>query len=438
MKKLLIFTLFIANFCILLAFWWHFSGPLLFTDSLGPTLISVGRLLGQIATMLVLLQFVLIGRVKWVESVFGLDKLSVIHKWNGYIILVLVLLHPFLITNGHAILNDSTYPGQYIDFLKHWDDVMLAFIGYILLLITIVLSATIIRKRLKYETWYYVHVFNYAAVALISLHQFNFGTAVESPAWKYYWFAMYAFAVGNLVWFRFIRPYLKFTKHQFKVAQIEKAGPATSIYITGRHMESFKIRAGQFMIFRFLQKGFWWQAHPFSMSMAPNGKEIRLTAKGLGDYTNQLPNIKPDTKVMIDGPHGVFTEALAAKEKLLFIAGGIGITPIYSMLEAMGSRSEHAILLYANKTRLETVFGKELEALAVQKKFNLVHIITDEIVPGFETGRLDKDMLARLVPDITERDIFLCGPPPMIFGLRSSLHELGVAKSNIHFERFTL
>ncbi len=179
---------------------------------------------------------------------------------------------------------------------------------------------------------------------------------------------------------------MKTMQHKFIVERVEKEGPATSVYITGRNMQSFTIKAGQFMIFRFLQKGFWWQAHPFSISEAPNGNRIRLTAKGLGDFTNEMPKLLPGTRVIIDGPHGVFTEDLITKDKQLFIAGGIGITPIFSMLESMKERSKNAILLYANKTRAETVFASELDVLSKKYGFKLVHILRNETVPGYETG----------------------------------------------------
>ncbi len=439
MKKIFIFGLFAAIFCITVSFWWHFSGQMLFAGNLGSTSISIGRLFGMIATLLVLLQFILIGRVKWVEKVFGLDKLSRIHGLNGKIAFLLIAAHVFLITTGYKLINESSYLGQFTDFLLNWEDVLKAVLGFLILIFTVGLSVSIARKRLKYETWYYVHVFNYLFILLIYGHQFENSTALISPAFKLFWYFLYGAVALNMLWFRFISPLLKFRKHRFTVARVEKEGPATSIYITGQKMDEFKIDAGQFMIFRFLQKGFWKQAHPFSLSQAPRDNEVRLTAKGLGDFTNELPNIKPGTQVIIDGPHGIFTRKLAEPKKpLLFIAGGIGITPIFSMLEDMKQDNHNTVLLYSNKTREETVFGDELKTLSEQNGFKLINILSNEEVPGYEHGMLNKEAIAKLVPDVASREVFLCGPPPMMTALKSALVELGVDKHHIHFERFAL
>lgn len=439
MKKTLLYIVLLSVFTAVIASWWHFSGYLLEAGQLSSTLLGLSRLIGLLAAAMLLLQLILIGRVKWVESVFGLDKLSRLHRTNGYIILGLILLHPFLMTLTYSMLNETGYVSQLAQFLQHWEHVLLAFIGFLILLITIGLSISIVRRKLKYEGWYYVHIFNYAAVILIFFHTRETTPDAQSTPWLIFWYGLYIFTFGNVLWFRFTRPIINFMRHRFTVSRVEDLEIATSIYITGRNMDKFKITAGQFMIFRFLQKGFWPQAHPFSMSMAPNGKELRLTAKKVGDFTNELPNIKPGTKVIIDGPHGVFTENLIFKDKLLFIAGGIGITPIRSILESLGSRYPDKILIYSNKSLAETALGDEVANLSKSNNFSLINIYSEEKVPGAEYyGRLDKEMLARLVPDLAGREIFLCGPPQMMTALRAAMVELGVPKKQIHFERFAL
>ena len=439
MKRFLIYLILIANFIFAGWFWWHLNAAYFNTGSLGTTFIALGRLTGILATQLILLQFILIGRVRWVESVFGLDKLSRIHRLNGYLILALVILHPLLITQGHSMLNSSSYLGQFVDFLLHWDDVLKAFLGLCVLLLTIGISITIVRRHLKYESWYFVHLLNYTVLILIVQHQLMYGSFAASTVFRYYWYLIYVFSVANFLYFRWIKSYMNFYKHDFTVTKVEPEGPATSIYIGGKNMENFKIKAGQFMRYAFQQPGYRLQAHPFSMSQAPDGKEIRLTAKAIGDFTrDMIPKVKVGTKVVIDGPYGVFTEDKIQQDKLLFIAGGIGITPIYSILEDMGNRHPDKILLYSNKTRQETVFAGDLDALSKQHGFKLINILSDEEVVGYEHGRLDKDALARLVPDIAERDVFLCGPPPMMVALRQAMIELGVPKSHIYWERFAL
>ncbi len=448
LKKTLLYIVLIGFFTIIVGAWWYNYGFMFSSGQLSDVLLAISRLVGLLAAFLLPLQLILIGRVKWVESVFGLDKLSRLHRINGLVILGLIIAHPFLMILIYSRLNQTSFLAQYSAFVfGGFGDILFAFIGFVMLLATIIWSLTIVRRKLKYEWWYYVHVFNYLAIALIFLHIHEMTEASQLAIWPIFWIGIYVFTALNVLWFRFTRPSLRFYQHKFTVSRVEDLGVATSIYISGRNMDKFKIDAGQFMIFRFLQIGFWTQAHPFSLSWAPIANspgrtELRLTAKKLGDFTNELPKIKVGTQVLIDGPHGVYTEKLITKDKLLFIAGGIGITPIRSILESLGTRHRDKILLYSNKTPAETVLADELAQLSEQNSFKIINIYADvelaALPAGAEHGRLDKAALARLVPDIAERDIFLCGPPPMMLALRKAMVELGVPKSQIHFERFAL
>lgn len=438
MKRFLIYLLLVLNFCVLLSFWWHHSGDLLFSGILANSLLSIGRLVGLLAMNLILLQLILIGRVKWVETVFGLDKLSRLHRWNGHIILVLILLHPFLIILSHSLINQTTFLSQWADFLLHWRFVILAFLGWLLLLLTIGLSITIVRKRLKYETWWYVHFLNYAVILLVFWHQLQFTPEAFDPWFKTYWWAIYIFAFANLVWFRLVMMLYKSYKYDFRVSRVVDEGVATSVYMKSKHMDEFKVKAGQFMFYSFYQKGFRGEKHPFSFSMMPKNDEIRFTAKRVGDYTNKLPGLEVGQRVLIDGPHGSFTEDKITRDKLLFIAGGSGITPIRALLESLGDRHPDKILLYSNKTRADIMLGDELEELSKQYGFKIVNILSDEEAAGYEHGRLDQSTLARLVPDLANRDVLLCGPPAMMDALKPALLNLGLPKRHLHWERFAL
>lgn len=437
MKKALFYGLLILNFIILIAFWWLISGPMLFTDNLGSTFIALGRLAGLLSANLILIQLVLIGRTILLESTFGLDRLSVAHKWNGYTVIIFLILHPILLTLGYSILTETTYLGQYKDFILNWHDVLKAALGFWLILGTVFLSITIIRKKLKYETWYYVHLFNYAALALAFGHQMNFASAAQSPAFKLYWLTLYGIAF-LIIARRFLKPIWDLYRFRFTIERVEQEGPATSIYIKGRDLGQFPIQAGQYMIVRFLQQGFWAEAHPFSLSLAPNNNHLRITAKGLGDFTNKMPALLPGTKVLIDGPLGIFTALRSQNNKLLFIAGGIGITPLRSLMESLQSSKKDIVLLYANKTKQDIVFLSELQTLTVKPGNRLINILSNETVEGYASGMLDKSKIAELVEDVKERDVYLCGPPPMMKAVRKALIELGIPKSKIYYEKFAL
>lgn len=437
MKKFLIYCLFLANIAVVSYFWWQSSGSLINSGSGASIGVAISRLAGLIATQLALTQLILIGRIKWVESVFGLDKLSRVHKWNGYTILGLVVLHVFIQLQTFASLNEISILEQLFAYIKVDDDFLKAVLAFCILIGTVFLSVTIVRKQLKYEWWYWVHLFNYFTFILFVSHQLKFGSSIQDPFFQYYWIATYVFTALHIAWFRFGKPTLNLLTQDFTVSRVEDLGSATSVYISGKNLENFKRSSGQFMIFRFLQKGFWYEAHPFSLSWGANNSQIRFTAKKLGDFTHKLPLLQTGTKVLIDGPHGVFTSQKITKNKVVLIAGGIGITPLRSLTEELAGTMD-LTLLYSARTKADAVLLNELKEIQAKKPFKLTEIYADERIAGAEYGRLDKDMLARLVPDVTERDVFLCGPPPMMMAIRTILKQLKLPNKQLHWERFAL
>ena len=337
------------------------------------------------------------------------------------------------------MLNDISPGSQFLEFLRFWDYVRFAAIG-ILVFVTVFTTATALRKRLTYEQWYYTHIFAYAAIALVSAHQFGVGGDFRiTPPFRVYWIVLYVAVVGTLVFYRFARPLYFSRRHRFTVGRIEKeTDDVTSLYITGRNLDEFPIRAGQFMILRFLSKQMWWQAHPFSLSCLPNEDHIRVSIKNLGDFTSQVPTIPPGTNVLIDGPHGAFTAKQCTQEKILLIGAGIGITPLRSLIEEFMLEKRDIVLLYSNRTSDGIVFHDELRILARKGQLTIHHVLSRDPDWTGEKGRIDQEKLRRLVPDLLERDVFLCGPVPMMLGVSHALRELNVKKSRIHYERFAL
>lgn len=437
MKKSIVYAVFIGNLLIATWFWWQYSSVLFLTGQTESIMLGVSRLAGIVATQLALIQLMLIGRIKWVEEQFGLDKLSRVHKWNGYAVLSLVILHVFLVTKAYAGFGGTSYFAQSAELITKYDDVFKAFLAYLLLITTVLLSISIVRRKLKYEYWYYVHILNYLTFVLFVGHQLELGISAESLGFKIYWLATYSITALHILWFRFANPLLNLWKHDFTISKVENLGIATSIYIEGRSLESFKRESGQFFIFRFLQEGFWYEAHPFSLSWSASNSQLRITAKALGDFTGKLKDLKAGTKVLIDGPHGVFTAKQIKRNKVLMIAGGIGITPLRGLAEDI-TRKTDAVLLYSAKSKREAVLLDEIEDLSNRNGIRIVPIFSEEKVQNAEHGMLDEARLQRLVPDLTEREVFLCGPPPMMAAVRKQLSNLGLPKKQFHWERFAL
>jgi len=437
-KKTLAWAFWALNLAVIVYFWAPNGLLEVGSGDIIAALHAIARLFGLLATFCALTQFVLMGRVGWLEPIFGLDRLAIFHRRNGVATLTFILLHSSLMTLTHPLLQHSTNFLGVLELPYVW----LAAIAEVLFVLTVGMSIYIVRKHLKFETWYAVHLLNYAAIALVPWHQLtNGGDFLVNPTFSYYWIGLYAFTALNVLIWRFGRTGWLYLRHRFEVDKVvQQTATATSVYIKGKNMDKFHSKAGQFILVRFLARPFVWQEHPFSLSKVTDAQGLRLTIRQLGDFTNMVPQLKPGTKVWVSGPFGAFTHELQRTNKLLYIVGGIGITPIYSMIQDQAARGEtgNAIMLYGNRTEADTIFLKELTALSQQIKMPIYNVLSDQKDYKGEKGFIDKEKIARLVPDVATRDVFLCGPPPMMAGIRAMLHELGVPESQIHYERFAL
>jgi len=405
-------------------------------------LLAIARLFGLIAVVGVLTQFILIGREVWIEQLFGLDKLSRVHHIIGQVTYFFIILHPTLVIYAYSLLRHKNYIQQELEILNTFKDTPLALFGVILFTVVVGLSIYIVRKRLKYETWYYVHLLNYLAVASVWGHQLANGEDfLSQPIFVKYWYALYIFVFGNFLISRFIRPAILFYKHRFYIENlVSETQDTTSVYINGKEMQKFNFQAGQFVFVRFLAKGYRWQKHPFSLSKSYDGKNIRLSIKASGDFTKTIPHLPINTPVWIDGPYGTFTQKSSNKDKILFIAGGIGITPIRSLIQELGSKNKDMILIYGNKSASDIVFKEELESFSQQFNFPIYHVLNnlEKPEPNYYQGFIDKQKIESIVKDVVEREVFLCGPPIMMTKLVPALKELGIDLKKIHFEKFSL
>jgi ferredoxin-NADP reductase len=191
-------------------------------------------------------------------------------------------------------------------------------------------------------------------------------------------------------------------------------------------------KPGQFFLWRFLTRGRWWASHPFSLSAAPDGRSLRITVKALGDFTGRIGSIAPGTRVVAEGPFGTFTTAVRRRDKVALIGGGIGITPIRSLLDEI---SGDVVAIYRVVSEDDVIFRAELEELARERGIEIFVVAGDHAT---EEGRrlLSPEHLQELVPDIAERDVYVCGPPAMTSAIERSVRHADVPRRHIHVERF--
>jgi len=418
---------------------WVRHGGLDQLTSLSGWLTAAGQVTALVGTYLALVQLVLMSRSPWLDQQLGMERLAVWHRWIGFSVLWLLLGHAVLTTLGYALGDSSSFLGEAWTLLMTYPYVLMATVALALLVMVAVTSVRAAQRRVSYETWYGLHLYTYLAIALGFGHELAVGTDfVNDPMARFYWIALYLVAAGLIVVFRIGQPVALSLRHRLRVAAVVPEGPGVaSIYVTGRDLDQLACRAGQYFIWRFLAGDGWWRAHPFSLSSAPNGDHLRITIKDLGDYSRRLLALKPGTRVFAEGPYGALTGARRRRSRALLIAGGIGITPLRALLEELPPGRGAVTVLYRASDWDDVVFHEELDQLVEDRGDRIHYLVGERGSRHMRRDPLAPRELGKLVPDVRQRDVYVCGPIPMMDAVRRSLHALKVPDAQIHMERFS-
>src|SRR5688500_18628646 len=423
-----------ANAGVVVSLWLATGGPADVHD-LSSGLTSAGRVAGLLGAYLVLVELLLLARITMLERIYGFERLAVAHRVNGRVAITLLVAHAALITAGYTTGDGISLAAEVERLITGYPGVITAIAGLALLVVVAVTSAVAVRRRLRYETWHFLHLYAYLAVALAFSHQLATGTDFHGrPAARAYWTGLYVVTLGALVTFRLVlRLARSLLVHRLRVERVvEEAPGVVSLEIGGERLHRLRAQAGQFFTWRFLTRERWWEAHPFSLSAAPDGRRLRITVKGLGDYTASLAAIPPGTRVIAEGPFGSFTAAARRRPRVALIAGGVGITPIRALLEAMPGGPEAITVVYRALRDDDVILRSELDELAGRRGVR-VHYL----VGGHDTTEpLSPERLRALMPDIATRDVYVCGPPAMVEATRATLGRSGVSRRHIVTERF--
>jgi predicted ferric reductase len=416
--------------------WWRDQPRDLYT--FGGWLTAAGRVTGLLAGYGVAVQLLLMSRAPALDRGIGTDRLARWHAFSGAYTVSLMLVHTVLITWGYAVSAKEGVIPQMSFLLTSYPDVLMATVALALFLLIAVLSVRAIYRRVRYETWYYVHFYTYLGLGLAFAHVFADGNEFRSDeSARIAWSALYI-AVGLVLFtYRIVIPIISAFRHRLRVVSVKREAPGvTSLYIAGRDLAALRPQPGQFFRWRFLTRDGWWQSHPFSLSIAPRAKikRLRITVKALGDYTAALQHVKPGTRVTAEGPYGAITAALRGPRKVALLAGGIGITAIRALAEAFADGAPHeVVLLYRVNEAREIVFRAELESLSRRGALDVHYLIGP---PGSAADVFVPGRLVAVLPDIADRDVFVCGPAGFTETAERALHEAGVSASRVHAERF--
>lgn len=410
--------------------WWKDTTDV---HGLGNYMTAVGQLLGLLSGYSVIILVALMARLPPLERGVGTDRLARWHAMGGRYTINLITGHVVTITWGYAATASTGILSEIKILLLQTPDILMATVAWGLLLGIGVVSARAVRRRVRYETWYYLHFYTYLAVALAFSHQFaDGGSFGESLAARFWWSALYGTVTALVVWFRIVVPLYSFMRHDFRVAGVRQEGPGViSVYIQGKHLNELSAEAGQFFRWRFLTRDMWWQSHPYSLSAAPGNDVMRITVKALGDHSSSLAALQPGTRVYAEGPYGALTATTATARGTVLLAGGVGITPLRALFATLPGK---ITLIYRASTPRDVVFRNELEAIARDKGAIVHYLIGSRQELGGDP--LNPRTLTGLVPGLHRQDVYVCGPPGMSDAAVAALAGAGVPRRRIHRESF--
>jgi predicted ferric reductase len=416
----------IGAFCV---GWWPLLRALRTPGRLDPTAV-VAHMSGMLAGYGVVVLVGLMSRTPALERAVGADRLSRWHGVGGRLVVTLVVIHA-----GAAVLGWAGSRREGI-LLAFWHVLrlpwlMAATVGTLLIVAVGVLSVRAARKRVSYETWHAIHLLVYVAVALSFVHQLAGPDLAGHRLLQLIWALLYAQVFTLVLRHRVLTPLRNAGRHRLRVQAVVPEGPGVvSIVIEGRDLHELRAESGQFFRWRFLAPDHWTTAHPFSLSAAPTATHLRLTVKTLGDGSARLQDLEPGTWVLAEGPYGAMTAERRTRRHVLLFAGGVGITPMRALFETLPIEpGQDLLLLYRARRREDLIFKDELDQIARLRGARVEYLVGPDVVLSPRTFR-------RLVPGLTQRDVYLCGPPGLATAVRDALRGAGLPEAQLHEERF--
>jgi predicted ferric reductase len=389
-----------------------------------------------VAFTILALQFVLTARLRWIEAPFGLDVVLHFHRTMAFVTMGLLCLHPLLVATAEGW-------GLLIRWQARWP-VWAGRLALLLLLAHAALATS--RRVLRYQTWRRLH--NTAAFGILSLgflHSWTLGDDLERLAARAVWASLLVVAWGAWLYGRFGRQWL-LKGASYRVVSVTREGPRVwTVTLEPPAGRVLTYAPGQFLFLRPHAGGLPDEEHPFSIASSPSpAGPLSLTIKESGDFTAAIGQTKPGDMATVHGPFGRFSHVFhPGARDLVFVAAGVGITPLMSMLRSLRDQREarRVLLVYANRGVTDIVFRRELESIQAGSFPDLrtVHVLSQPPA-NWEgpTGRLTTESLRSLCGGFAGKTFFICCPPAMAAGLIRGLQGAGVGPGRIHADYFGL
>ncbi|SDE36227.1 ferredoxin reductase family protein [Myxococcus virescens] len=394
--------------------------------------------LGFVGLTQIAVQFVLIARFKRITAPYGIDIILQYHRQIAMVAVCLVLAHPLII-----VIDNPSRLKLLNPLGGNWAS-RCALLS-VLALVTLVVSSQF-RERLKinYERWRLLHLLlGVAAIVFAQLHVSMAGLYTNTP-WKHaIWVVTSVAMVALVVYLRVLRPAWQRNYH-WRVAEVRtERGGTHSLVLEPVGNHGMRFAPGQFAWLKLEGSPFTLEEHPFSFSSsAERSDRLEFGIKSLGDFSGRMGGVPPGTRAFLDGPHGAFSIDRYPAVGYVFIAGGVGITPILSFLRTMADRKDPrpVTLFYADTAWESVAFREALTELEEKVNLHCVYVLKEPADDWKgERGVLTGEVLDRHLPkEKLARFFFICGPPPMMAAVHEALRERDVPEAHIHLEKFNL
>ena len=406
-----------------------------------PFVVEFSVALGFVGLSILVLQFALIARFKAVAAPFGIDALQQYHVQITFVALAFALAHPVLL-----FITDSKYLAL-LNLLNAPWRARFAFTSVVALLVLVGLCVWRRALHLGYELWQATHGLLAVIVVLFALlHASLVGYFVTGLLRHVVYDGYIGGLIFLLVWIRLVSPLIRL-RRPWRVVRVDaEHGGTSTLVIEPVGHQGFRFDPGQFGWIAVGRSPFSITQHPFSFSSAadtPPGGPVTMTIKAAGDFTKTVPDVTPGTRVYLDGPHGVFSMDRQQAPGYVFIAGGVGVTPLYSMLLTMRERADvrPVTLFYASATWDDVVFREELAELSETMPNLRVVQVLGRPPEGWtgESGYITPDVLRRHLPSQYRRyEYLVCGSSAMMDAMEKALTEVGVPFRQVSTERFDM
>ncbi len=436
-----------ASLLFVVALWVDHGGLRQF-DSWTDGWTTFGRLSGLLAADLLLIQVLLMARIPFVERAYGQDELARRHRLVGFAGFSLMWVHIATIVAGYAGARWGALWSTSVDLTLHYPAMLLAVAGTLALCLVVVTSLRAARRRLRYESWHLLHLYAYLGVGLALPHQLWTGQDfTASTAATVFWWSLWGAAAAAVLVFRVAIPVWTSLRQDLRVAAVERPTPrAVTVTVTGRSVHRLRVSPGQFFHWRFAGAG-QTRAHPYSLSHAPDGRSLRITVAVVGDGSSELAQVRPGTKVWIEGPYGRLHEGVRTRRKVLLIGAGIGITPLHALYESLQYTSPGDITLVQRAGSTADLLWPEEQQRIARERGHRVFFVTGprtrrpdgapSWLPDNAAHLGDAEALLHLVPDLPDHDVYVCGAPAWMDAVERALTTAGVSPGQIHIERFS-